>query len=75
MDAEIRKWGNSYAIRLPKAELDRLGLHEGDRVEVDLKKAPRRRAQKISLAGMPIAHDTVADVSARHDAYLYGGKP
>ncbi len=30
----IQKWGNSYAVRLPKAEVERLNLHEGQSVQV-----------------------------------------
>jgi antitoxin MazE len=30
----ISKWGNSLAVRLPKALVDRLGLKEGDELEV-----------------------------------------
>ncbi|GEM_PF-2411271 len=74
MNSEIRKWGNSYAIRVPKPEIERLGLHEGDRVEVELRKAAGRRSPKVSLAGLPVFHDTATDVSARHDDYLYGGR-
>lgn len=31
---QIAKWGNSSAIRLPKAALDELGLKQGDAVEL-----------------------------------------
>jgi antitoxin MazE len=31
---QIAKWGNSLAVRLPKALIDRLGLKEGDDVEL-----------------------------------------
>lgn len=73
MDAEVKRWGNSFAIRLPKSEAERLGLKEGDRVEVQLHKATKRKTKrKIDLTGMPILHDTETDVSVRHDEYLYG---
>lgn len=75
MDAEVKRWGNSYAIRLPKSEADRLGLKEGDRVEVDLRKAKKRgKKKRIDLSGLPVFHDTATDVSERHDEYLYGGR-
>lgn len=76
MDAEVKKWGNSYAIRLPKSEAERLGLKEGDHVEVEMRKAPKRRAKKklIDLSDMPTFRETRSDVSERHDEYLYGGK-
>jgi antitoxin MazE len=31
---QISKWGNSSAIRLPKAALDELGLKQGDTVDL-----------------------------------------
>jgi len=31
---QVSKWGNSLAIRLPKAVVDELGLKEGDAVEI-----------------------------------------
>ena len=36
----VAKWGNSLAVRLPKALVEDLGLKTGDEIEV-LAKAPR----------------------------------
>lgn len=33
---QVSKWGNSYAIRLPKPVVEALELHEGDEVEVTI---------------------------------------
>jgi antitoxin MazE len=56
MEAEMQvsKWGNSLAVRLPKALVDELGLKEGDElhvvaakreaIEVETKEHQRRRA-------------------------------
>jgi antitoxin MazE len=51
---QISKWGNSLAVRLPKALVDQLGLKEGDElnvvaasketIEVETRKEQRRRA-------------------------------
>ena len=51
---QISKWGNSLAVRLPKALVDELGLKEGDElnvvaakdgtIEVETKEERRRRA-------------------------------
>jgi antitoxin MazE len=30
----VSKWGNSLAVRLPKALVDELGLKEGDEIDV-----------------------------------------
>ena len=76
MDAEVKRWGNSFAIRLPKREAERLGLKEGDHVEVELRKPPRsKKRRRIDLSGLPVFHDTVSDASERHDDYLYGEEP
>jgi antitoxin MazE len=51
---QVSRWGNSLAVRLPKALVDQLGLKEGDQlnlvaakdgaVEIETKEAQRRRA-------------------------------
>jgi antitoxin MazE len=51
---QISKWGNSLAVRLPKALVDQLGLKEGDElnvvaakpgaIEVETEAAKRQRA-------------------------------
>ena len=51
---QVSKWGNSLAVRLPKALVDRLGLKEGDEltvvaakgdtIEVETRETQRRRA-------------------------------
>jgi antitoxin MazE len=51
---QISKWGNSSAIRLPKAVLDELGLKQGDTVDLTVEngkavlEAPKPK--KITLA-------------------------
>jgi antitoxin MazE len=39
----VSKWGNSLAVRLPKALVDELGLKAGD--EVDIVAAAKRRIE------------------------------
>jgi antitoxin MazE len=36
MDATVKKWGNSLAIRLPRAFADELGLTDGTAVDLSL---------------------------------------
>lgn len=31
---QVAKWGNSLAVRLPKALVERLGLREGDHIDI-----------------------------------------
>ena len=42
---QVSKWGNSLAVRLPKAIVDMLGLKDGDDVEVAI---AGKRTLKIS---------------------------
>jgi antitoxin MazE len=56
MVTSIQRWGNSQAIRLPKAILEALFLRENDQVEIIaendsiiIRKAVRKRRAKKSL--------------------------
>ncbi|MCL1849017.1 MAG: AbrB/MazE/SpoVT family DNA-binding domain-containing protein, partial [Clostridiales bacterium] len=56
MMTTIQKWGNSQAVRLPKAILEEMSLQENDRVEIIaendviiIKKTTRKRRAKKSL--------------------------
>ncbi len=69
MMTEVKSWGNSYAVRLTRRDLRRLGIQLGDQVDVQLRAMPKK---KVDLSKMPIFYDTVSDVSERHDDYLYG---
>jgi antitoxin MazE len=33
---QVAKWGNSLAVRLPKAVVEALGLKEGDEIEIEI---------------------------------------
>ena len=37
--ATVRRIGNSLGVIIPKEEADRKGLHEGDEVDLDVRKA------------------------------------
>jgi hypothetical protein len=71
MIARARRWGNSLAVRLPKEELDRAGVSEGDLVRVEIVKVQRGR---LDLDALPTFSDPDPNASTRHDEYLYGGK-
>jgi antitoxin MazE len=36
MESRVRKWGNSLALRIPKALAVEAGISEGSRVEIEL---------------------------------------
>ena len=33
---QVSRWGNSLAVRLPAAVVERLGLQEGDEIEIEV---------------------------------------
>ena len=73
----IQKWGNSQAVRLPKAILESVSLEENDKVEITadseviiIKKASRRRRAKKSL------EERFADYTGEYECEEYDwGKP
>ena len=68
---QVSKWGNSLAVRLPKAVVDKLGLKAGDRLEivsatrrrlVVAKAESRRRAiERMRARALSIPSDYVFD--------------
>ncbi len=42
MTTRIRKWGNSYAVRIPKERVHELGMRDGSRVEIKIKPARKK---------------------------------
>lgn len=54
---QVAKWGNSLAVRLPKALVDALGLKEGDEVEF---RAVDRATFEVSKA--PTVEEILADI-------------
>jgi antitoxin MazE len=57
---QVSKWGNSLAVRLPKALVDQLGLKEGDELNIVdvaertlvVQKEDRRKAALERLASL-----------------------
>ncbi len=67
MEAKILKWGNSYALRLSKRDVDRMGWREGTVVRVEA----LPQGQKLDL-DFPTFGSGHADTSVNHDEVLYG---
>ena len=36
MQAQVREWGNSQGIRIPKNILEKLGLHVSDTLQIEV---------------------------------------
>jgi antitoxin MazE len=43
---QVSKWGNSLAVRLPAALVERLGLQEGDEIEIEVADPHRFRVAR-----------------------------
>jgi antitoxin MazE len=74
---QVAKWGNSLAVRLPKAVVEQLGLRPGDRVEIVaaepgrlvLDRDSRREAAvaRMRTRALSIADDYRFDREAAHE--------
>ncbi|MFQ6107763.1 MAG: hypothetical protein ACE5QF_09320 [Thermoplasmata archaeon] len=64
--ARILKWGNSYGLRIQKADVKRLGLRQGEEVLVRLE----RRSGPVDLSQLPKFKGGAPDDSLRHDELL-----
>lgn len=70
MLAEVKRWGNSLAVRLKKTDLDRLGVREGDTIRIMVQRIPTRG--RVDLSGLPTFEDPDPHASENHDKHLYG---
>ncbi len=69
MISEVKKWGNSLAVRLLKNELSEFGIQEGDQIKITIEKIVPK--DEIDLLDLPLFIDTDKQVSEQHDRYLY----
>ena len=69
MISEVKKWGNSLAVRLLKNELSEFGVKEGDQIKITIEKIVPK--DEIDLLDLPLFIDTDKQVSEQHDRYLY----
>jgi antitoxin component of MazEF toxin-antitoxin module len=49
VEVELKEWGNSVGVILPREELRRLGLEKGDSVEIEI--SLKRRVNGFGIAG------------------------
>ena len=55
---QVSKWGNSLAVRLPKALVDQLGLKEGD--ELTWSPPARKRSRSNQRRAAPPGNERMA---------------
>jgi len=69
VEGRILEWGNSYGIRLKKADLERAGLAPGEDAVVRV----ARRQGKVDLKGVHTFRDD-PDTAEHHDEHLARGR-
>jgi antitoxin component of MazEF toxin-antitoxin module len=69
MITKIKKWGNSFGVRITKKELEEYGLKEGEEVKVKIEKVIPKK--EVDLSNLPTFTETDEKVSEHHDQYLY----
>lgn len=57
MQAFVKKWGNSYAVRLTKRDLERLGIRPGQRVDLVVQPS----GGPVDVAAFPIVRGKRGD--------------
>jgi len=82
MQTKVQKWGNSYAVRLPKTVVNHLGLRAGSSVTIDqrpgavvVKKTPPEESVRIKdweRFLIPTNKKKKVNISGRIDEILYG---
>lgn len=70
MIGRLQRWGNSLAVRIPKDEVDRLGLGEGSTVDVHLR--PAVAEGRVDISDRPTYRDPDPNLSMKVDEILYG---
>ncbi len=62
--AQIVKWGNSLAVRIPKPVAEEAGVQEGDPITIEAEDGRihlRRRKERV-----PALHELVAQITTRN---------
>lgn len=49
VEGKLLRWGNSYGIRLRKADVDKLGIRPGDRIAADLQPPPGKTVDDLPV--------------------------
>lgn len=75
----IKKWGNSLAVRIPQSLVDKLNLHDGNEVVLDLtdKGILLHAEEDVKISDwqkflIPMKNNKKENVSGNVDKILYG---
>jgi antitoxin component of MazEF toxin-antitoxin module len=57
IEAKLKKWGNSIGVILPSEKLKKLGLRQGDKVEVEISSGKRINGFGIAKGAKPFKEE------------------
>jgi antitoxin component of MazEF toxin-antitoxin module len=57
VEVEVREWGNSFGVILPKEKLKKLGVRKGDRIEIEIMLKKRRDGFGIARGAKPFEEE------------------
>lgn len=69
MQVKLRKWGNSWAVRLGKKDLEQLGIQPTDGKTLDIQVKDQPRAWDISMIPVFRGGEAMGFKQAREAAY------
>jgi len=53
VEVELKEWGNSLGVIVPVEKLKELGLHKGDRIEIDIVHKKKKNGFGICKGAKP----------------------
>lgn len=75
MQAQVSRWGNSMAVRLPKAVVDALGWQEGDNIEFTQMENTLSLKRARNIKRRPLKDVLASFHTAQEEPYIDWGLP
>jgi len=60
VEVELKEWGNSLGVIMPSEKLKELGLHKGDRIDIDIVQKKRIEGFGICKEAKPFKEEKEA---------------
>ncbi len=57
VEVELKEWGNSLGVIVPVEKLKELGLHKGDRIEIDIVQKKKKEGFGICKGAKPFEEE------------------
>ncbi|WP_153720246.1 AbrB/MazE/SpoVT family DNA-binding domain-containing protein [Sporosarcina cascadiensis] len=72
VETTVQKWGNSLAVRIPSAFAERLAIHQGSKIEINV--VNDREISLIPKKKVPVLEELLAEITPenRHTEINFG---